>query len=149
MVMRHSHTHWSRDLRYRLRFERGLRVAFPNLEVEETGRTAKHEVIYRLTVSVEGYEPRRVTIRVKNAYRPFPRVFVDGPTASPHRYGDGSLCMWYSRDSPASIWLPAHGLLALVRVAQLHLLREAWWREKGEWLGAEAPHEPIEKAEAS
>lgn len=141
--MRHNRTHWSRDLRYRLRFERGVRAAFQNLSIDETGRSAKHEVIYRLTLPIEGYESRRVTIRVRNAYRPYPRVFADGPTASPHRYDDGSLCMWYWRDPPESTWLPAHGLLALVRLAQLHLFREAWWREKGQWLGPEAPHGPV------
>ncbi len=147
--MRHSRTHWSRDLRYRLRFERGVSAVFPSLKIEETGRTERHEVIYRLTVPIEGYEPRRLTVRVKNAYWPSPQVFADGPTTSPHRYRDESLCMWYWRDPPESKWLPTHGLLALVRVAQLHLLREAWWREKGEWLGPEAPHGPIEKAGAA
>ena len=34
------------------------------------------------------------------------------------------------------------GLLVLLNYIQAHLFREAWWREKGEWLGPEAPHGP-------
>jgi hypothetical protein len=36
----------------------------------------------------------------------------------------------------------ADGLLVLLNYIQAHLFREAWWREKGEWLGPEAPHSP-------
>ena len=43
----------------------------------------------------------------------------------------------------------ADGLLTLVRYAQLHLFREAWWRETGEWVGEEAGHAPPSGKEAA
>jgi hypothetical protein len=131
---------WLIDLKFRLRFERGLSRAFPELQIRETGRTLADEVIYSLTLPVTGYESRRLTIKIKNGYRPYPRVFADGPEDSPHRYSDGSLCMWHPKDLPEEKWLPAEGLLTLVRYAQLHLFREAWLRETGEWVGEEAGH---------
>lgn len=132
---------WAQDIRFRLRFERGVRQAFPEIKIQETGRTFKHEVIYRLTVPVPGYEPRQLTIRIQNAYRPWPRVYADGPTESPHRYSAHHLCMWHPKDPPDRVWLPEDGLLTLIRYAQEHLFREAWWRETGEWIGEQAPHE--------
>ena len=138
----HSRRHWARRLPVRLRFEHGLRDVFPDLSISYIERVDRVGAAYRLSVPVKGYGARRLTIRVKNVYRPEPRVFADGPTASPHRWyhRGGDLCMWHPHDPPTSRWHPAHGLLALVRHAQLHLFREAWWREKGEWLGPEAPH---------
>lgn len=69
-----------------------------------------------------------------------PRIYVDGPTESPHRYGERELCIWYPRDPPERRWVFEDGLLVLINLIQAHLFREAWWREKGEWLGPEAPH---------
>src|SRR5207237_15432 len=80
-----------------------------------------------------------------------PKVFVNGPAESPHRYGDGSLCMWYPPDPPEQKWVHSDGLLVLLNYIQAHLFREAWWRETGEWLGPEAPHarpkEPVSEGE--
>ncbi|MCW2538756.1 MAG: hypothetical protein JWN95_481 [Frankiales bacterium] len=36
--------------------------------------------------------------------------------------------------------MPDDGLLMLFGMIANHLLKEAWWREHGEWLGDEAPH---------
>jgi hypothetical protein len=88
------------------------------------------------------YEPRNVEIRFEKGSPRTPRVFVDGPTDSPHRYPDGSLCMWYPWDPPEQRWVFSDRLLVLLNYIQVHLFREAWWREKGEWLGPEAPHGP-------
>lgn len=140
---------WLIDLRFRLRFERGLAPMFPDRQIRETGRKLADQVIYSLTVQVPGYEPRRLTVNVKNGYRPYPQVFVDGPDDSPHRYSDGSLCMWHPENPPECKWVPADGLLTLVRYAQLHLFREAWWRETGEWVGEEAGHSPPSGKEAA
>jgi len=87
------------------------------------------------------YESRQVEIRFEN-WSQTPRVFVDGPTDSPHRYSDGSLCMWYPDDPPEQRWVFSDGLLVLLNYIQAHLFREAWWRENDEWLGPEAPHGP-------
>lgn len=131
---------WLLDLKFRLRFERGLHQAFPDIRIEQTGRKLSDGAVYRLTVRVPGYETRRLTVRIKNGYSPYPRVFADGPSNSPHRYPDGSFCMWHPGDPHDRKWLPADGLLTLVRYAQLHLFREAWWRETGEWVGEQAAH---------
>lgn len=82
-----------------------------------------------------------------------PTVFADGPKgrkASPHRYDNDSLCMWLPGDERGAVWTWDDGLVALIGIIALHLFREAWWRETGEWPGPEAPHpseEPkVEKA---
>lgn len=137
----HSRQPWNHDIAFRMRFERGVRRTFPALQIEVTGRTFKHQLIYRLTVPVPGYEPRRLTIRVPNSYRPWPKVFADGSAESPHRYSDESLCMWHPKDPPDQTWQPEEGLLTLIRYAQEHLYREAYWRERGLWIGEQAPHE--------
>lgn len=72
-----------------------------------------------------------------------PTVFADGPTDSPHRFDDGSLCMWHPADPPNRRWRMADGLLDLLDTIRGHLLREAIWRETGEWPGEEAPHQPV------
>lgn len=139
---------WLIDLKFRLRFERGLARAFPDLQIRETGRKLGDQVIYSLTVPVPGYESLRLTVKVKNGYSPHPQVFLDGLDDSPHRYADGSLCMWHPKDPPERRWLPADGMLTLVRYAQMHAFREAWWRETGAWVGEEAGHAPPSGKEA-
>ena len=91
-------------------------------------------------MEVPFYEHRNVEIRVGSSR--VARVFVDGPDDSPHRYPDGSLCMWYPHDPPEEKWVFGDGLLPLLNHIQLHLFREAWWREHGEWPGPQAPHAP-------
>lgn len=95
-------------------------------------------------MEVPYYERRQVKIRFENWSRT-PKVFVDGLNDSPHRYSDHSLCMWYPDDPPDQRWLFSDGLLVLLNFIQAHLFREAWWREKGEWLGPEAPHGPAKE----
>ena len=119
----------------RLNFERGVRSQFPNL------RSAKvkggHE--YKATVRVPHYEAREIHIRF-SGMSDAPSVFADGPRDSPHRYSDGSLCMWYPHDPIDRRWVFEDGLLDLIGLVIAHLFREAWWRETGEWLGEEVPH---------
>ena len=94
-----------------------------------------------LTVEVPGYEPRRVEIRFTNGdWIGEPRITVDGPDRSPHRYRGGSLCIWEPSDDPEHRWVARDGLLALIGHIRRHLFREAWWREHGEWLGEEVVH---------
>ena len=76
-----------------------------------------------------------------------PVVRVEGPTQSPHRFGEDELCMWKREDPKGQRWLFDDGLAALLGLTAAHLFREAWWRETGEWLGPEAPHGPL-KAES-
>lgn len=69
-----------------------------------------------------------------------PRVYVDGPADSPHRYDDGSLCMWYPRDPLERRWVFDDGLLALLGQIAAHLVKEHLWRETRRWPGDEVPH---------
>jgi hypothetical protein len=93
------------------------------------------------TVDVPGVAKRRVRTELGSASPDSPRVFVDGPSASPHRYGDGSLCMWFPYDPDHLRWSHRDGAATLIGCVALHLVREQWWRDTGEWVGPEAPHE--------
>jgi hypothetical protein len=91
-------------------------------------------------MEVPFYEPRNVEIQF-GKWSKTPSVRVDGP-GSPHRYPDGTLCMWYPPDPEDEKWVFEDGLLPLLCHIQRHLFREAWWREHGVWLGPQAPHGP-------
>jgi hypothetical protein len=69
-----------------------------------------------------------------------PRVYVDGPLESPHRFSDDALCMWRPDDPPDRRWIRADGARALLGHIVAHLIREHWWRETGHWPGDEARH---------
>ena len=128
-------------LRQQSRFESGARAAFPSLRGGPTRRTATRW-LYRATIPVVGYEARTVTVVLRSDIG-LASVYADGSAganASPHRYLDGSLCMWFPADPPAMRWQFDNGLLRLLEITVNHLFREAWWRETAEWLGPEAPH---------
>jgi hypothetical protein len=132
---------WHTDIRARLRFERGVRARHPVLRCSTVGRGHGALVTYQLTVPIPEYEARNVTIELVNGYSPFgAKITVDGPTESPHRYSDKSLCIWFPSDSEERKWVGDDGLGELIRQIAVHLFKEAYWRETGEWLGAEAPH---------
>lgn len=132
---------WYTDINARRRFERGVRQAFPSIGVTSTGRGMKAKVRYTLTVDVPEYPPRRVTITLPNWSTPsVATVTADGPTESPHRYGQHELCIWHPNAPPDKRWLPEEGLLALIDYARVHLFKEAYWRGTGRWPGPEAPH---------
>ncbi len=130
---------WPHRISDRLHFERGARAAYPGLRGGPTKRTTGFR--YVATIDVPYYEPRTVTITFP-AKRRTPSVLADGPPQSPHRYDDGSLCMWHPGDPPLMQWRFDHGLLDLLDAIRAHLFREAWWREHSEWLGPEVGHRP-------
>lgn len=136
---------WYGEFRERLAFERGAKQAYPTLK-SSAGRGGGY--IATVQVDVPGFEPRTLRIAFDRDHVRTPRVFVDGPTGSKHRYADSSLCMWYPRDPEEGRWLQSDGLLALIGCAILHLLREGWWRETGHWFGPEYPHESRESKPA-
>lgn len=137
---------WYTDIRARIRFERGVRQAYPAVNINATGRVTNARIIYTLTVDVPEYPARRVTITLPNWSTPsFPAVTVDGPVESPHRYRDRALCIWHP-DAPAEErWMPEDGLLALIDHTRVHLFKEAYWRETGLWPGPEAPHDDVKE----
>jgi hypothetical protein len=125
----------------RFRFERGVRHVYPSVRGGPLGRRGGFGFIYSADLGVPFYGTRRVKIRFLGT-SPVPKVFVDGPTDSPHRYSDGTLCFQHPADRQANRWVFADGLLDLLDTVVAHLFREAWWRETGEWLGPEAAHLP-------
>lgn len=143
---------WYDDFRYRIRFERAARTAFPSMAVSRTGKGRKAgSVVYTLQVPVPEFNERRfIRVSLWNGRRPTVHsLTADGPTDSPHRYSDGTLCMWYPRDGPDQRWVADDGLLRLIRCAQVHLFKEAYWRRYGEWPGPEAPHEADQAKQAA
>lgn len=91
---------------------------------------------YAGRMDVPHYEPREVAVLYTDRDV---LAFADG-AASPHRYSNGALCMWHPRDPTGQRWVPGDGLTDLLYRVRNHLIREAHWREYGEWLGDEYPH---------
>lgn len=142
---------WEQNYGLLLRFERDAYLAYPSLRRSSTGARRYARVVYRLVVPVEHYAPRMIEIHLRRT-SPEPaltRVYSDGPTESPHRYSPHhkdpqkrpSLCIWYPDDPPDQRWTPRDGLLTMIEMTRVHLFKEAWYRETGEWLGEEVPHQ--------
>jgi hypothetical protein len=140
---------WLDDFPRRLRLQAPALVAFPDMKYKRQQRRDGAVHIYSVTLDVPGYEPRRVGIDFHAGSPSFPSVFADGPAdraASPHRFSDRGrrcLCIWYSGDRPQRRWVPDDGLLALLGMVAVHLFKEAYWRETGQWLGDEVPHDDL------
>ena len=101
-----------------------------------------------MTINVPHYEARCVEIIFRKDSPKIPRVSVDGPAESKHRFPSGDLCMWYSEDPARNQWVFSDGLVDLLGYIAIHLFREAWWRETGEWLGPELIHSNISSVSA-
>jgi hypothetical protein len=131
---------WYGEFRRRLLFERNARRVYPQLK----GATGRHREIYgfayRVTVEIPTYGTRTLTIIFPRRAPRNPRVFSDGPFLGRHRFDDGSLCMWYGRDPSHQRWVFDDGLHKLIDHAILHLFKEAWFIDTGEWLGDEIIH---------
>lgn len=129
---------WYGTDRDRLLFERGAKHAFPSLRSKTCRKVGR---CYTLEVEVPSFGTERIEIRFAKTAPETPAVRVlDAPANSPHRYDDGTLCMWYPLDDEESRWVFEDGLLSLIGLTIAHLFREAYWRETNEWLGPEAPH---------
>lgn len=112
---------------------------YPNLRRRIVGAGTTRGYEYRVTVPVTEYPAAPVRILFLLDVPTYPAVFAP-PSTSPHRFEDGTLCMWYRKDGPDHTWLFRDGLVALLGYVALHLFRENWWEEYGEWLGPEVPH---------
>lgn len=97
-------------------------------------------LVVSFTLTPQGVASRRVTVRFRPRSPESPNVYVDGPNNSPHRYDDGSLCMWFPRDPPEMRWTPKAGAADLVTRIAVHLIKEEWFRRTGEWVGEEVQH---------
>jgi hypothetical protein len=141
---------WEQHFPTRLRFEREALAAYPHLSKGGVGSRRYSRTVYGLVVPIPDYESREIELQFfRTTSQPeVARIYADGPTSSPHRYAPhpkdtrrrSSLCIWYPEDPPALRWIPKDGLLSLIEMTRIHLFKEAYWRETGEWLGDEAPH---------
>lgn len=131
---------WFLDPLARVSFEAAAREhhAFFTSSAELLGDTWIYALIFVIVVPALG--SRAVRILFTSARPDDPVVHVHDPRRSPHRYTDGSLCMWHPDDAPQQRWLRGDGLPALVGLIQAHVVREDYRRRMGEWLGPEAPH---------
>lgn len=134
---------WFSTFKERLAFELGGKAEFPGLRSSVHRSHTGYAYTIEVEVEVPGYGTRNLRIVFNRRHFFWPAVFADGPTDSKHRYGDGSLCMWYPDDGPAQQWIRSDGLSALIGYAIRHLFYEGWWRETGHWIGPEAPHGPV------
>ncbi|MDX6198990.1 MAG: hypothetical protein QOJ79_2141 [Actinomycetota bacterium] len=126
--------------------ERGLADAYPDVRRRRRG---EHADEYTATVPVLGYPSRRVTVMIDRRLPDLARVYADGTTLSPHRHAGRNrteLCIWHPFDPPDRRWTADEGVAVLLGMAAVHLFKEAWWRDTGEWLGEEAPHGADEPA---
>lgn len=70
----------------------------------------------------------------------YPTVYAGDMPDSPHRYDDGSLCLYYPGDPPKRQWTRELGLSSLLSLVADHLFFEDVYRDRGEWIAPEAPH---------
>lgn len=131
---------WYGDERALVLFERGVRKAYPGFNARRQIRS--EGLVYQGRIPVTGYPSRNVEVVFPKGRTPESvRVSADGPTESPHRFSDGTLCIWYPLDRPDRRWVRTDGLVALLDLVSLHLFKEAYWRDTDRWLGEEAPHD--------
>lgn len=129
---------WFDDLASLYAFERDARRELGGLRRREARDPRR--LVYELDVDVPFYDEQRcVRIQFPAAIGD-PSVFVDGPDDSPHRYEDGSLCMYHPADPPRRRWIATDGLAALIDCIRTHLFQEAEARRGRGWPGDEAPH---------
>lgn len=137
---------WYGDEGLRAVFERGARQLHPTLQRKFVHDGEDAGLHYTVLLEVPGYATREVELRFPAGWSATAvRIHVDGPDDSPHRYDTGALCVWYPNDPRDRRWERRDGLAQLLDMIAVHLFKEAWWRESGEWLGDEAPHDQTEK----
>jgi hypothetical protein len=124
----------------RIRFLYEFGLDNPRVQVLRPRRAYRGGFALATDITPTGVPTRNIEIHFSPGSPELPHVFVDGPTESPHRYGDGSLCMWYPYDPPEARWRPSNGPAALLGHIAAHLIKEQWYRQTGEWPGDEVGH---------
>jgi hypothetical protein len=148
-MRRHAACGWFENEVTRLRFEHRARLLHPDLSRVRVGRGLDAVIVYRLRVEVPEYDARRIQLELPDYPEPcLKRALADGPTESLHRFDAQELCLWHPRDEEGETWLAKDGLMPLIEHVRIHLFKEGWWRETGEWLGPEYPHPSREKEAA-
>lgn len=136
---------WFDDIATVIIFESAARREFAAFKGRKLGTS--RQLIYELPVEIPGYDQeRQVRIEFPAAQTAWPRITVDGPSDSPYRYGDGSLCMFYPGDPADRRWTLSDGLAALIDTIAVHLFQEEDARHGHGWSGEEAPHAPSSPA---
>lgn len=143
----HRHPAWFDRPTHRLRLITELQTVGQGVTAIRPTGPRRGGFAVRVILTPAGLHPQRVTIEFNADSPDTPHIFVPGP-GSPHRYDDGSLCIWYPRDPPEQRWTWRDGGLALSGRICAHLIREAWWRKTDEWVGDEAPHRPMQTESA-
>ncbi|MEV7631203.1 hypothetical protein AB0N64_02215 [Microbacterium sp. NPDC089318] len=72
--------------------------------------------------------------------RNFPLVYAGQMDTAPHRFTDGSLCLYYPRDPVQRRWTTQNGLRALLSLVADHLFFEDVYRDTGAWIAPQAEH---------
>ena len=137
---------WYGEFRRRLSFEVEARRHHSTLQGRLGSHNGNRAWCYHLLVEIPSYGQRRLTIVFPGRTPKTPHVFADGPVVARHRFDDLSLCIWYWRDPPERRWLFNDRLGALIDHAIIHLFKEAWFMDTGEWLGDEVSHDPRKDA---
>lgn len=119
----------------------------PLVYVEEPARVYRHDGIdvqgrtERVAVTVV-FRPTRWypgELRLLDG-RNFPSVYAGQMDEAPHRFADGSLCLYYPRDPVQRRWTTQRGLRTLLSLAADHLFFEDVYRDTGEWIAPQAEH---------
>lgn len=129
--------------------------AIPRQRRRDRHGGAQHLVYTVHDLEVAG-QPALVNVTIRFWARPlydtfglaaydFARVHAEPGLPSPHRHGDGALCLWSPFDPPTLRWHHDLGLLDLVEITRRHLFLERYWRSTGAhrggiWLLPDAPH---------
>lgn len=124
----------------RILFQRQLTACEVPVRIVRPPRRHRGGFALAIQLHVPDVPEQTVTIVFDPLASVVPHVYTDGQSESPHRYADGSLCMWYPGDSAEQRWTRRAGPSALLGHTIAHLLREEWWRRTGEWPGAEVGH---------
>jgi len=127
----------------RILFQRQLAASGMPVRVVHPPRRHRGGFALSVRLCVADVPEQAITIVFGPAARAVPRVYTNGPSDSPHRYPDDSLCMWYPDDPAEQRWTRRDGPAVLLGLVVAHLLREEWWRRTGEWPGAEVAHQPV------
>jgi hypothetical protein len=91
------------------------------------------------------------TYVIRVEYRPpvAPTIQVLRPVIhsnAPHRFSDGSLCLYWPKDSDKRIWTPDKRIAATILpwAAEWLAVYEVWL-STGEWVAPEAPHHSLKR----